>query len=503
MNYPFWDVDIGYGWLMATIAVFHVFVSHFAIGGGLYLVITETLARKAGDTLRLAYLEKVSRFFVLTTLVLGALTGVGIWFIIGLINPTATEALIHHFVWAWATEWAFFIIEIAAALIYRYSWKTMSAKNHLIVGWIYFVAAWVSLFIINGIVSFMLTPGDWLTTGYVWDGFFNPTFWSSLVLRTGICIMLAGIYTMMTATKMADPNSRGNLMRYNAAWGIVGLALTLACMPWFWSSIPKEIITHITEAMPSVAHYWQAIYWWAYILGGLIIVFGFILPKKTPLIVTVVIMIAGLVWFGQFEFFREAVRKPYVIYGYIYGNGIEVYKAESYKDAGLLPSMAYRTGDDGADLFRHYCRSCHTVDGYKPLNKTFDGTDQEFVKQMVIGMSAMRGNMPPWLGTEQEANVLAAHLYAQVDQRPFGKVYPITGVELGQKVYEVRCGRCHVIGGYNDKTESLAGLERSDYEELLESAGDYADEMPDFTGDATEREALIQFLLTLQQPEEK
>lgn len=503
MNYPFWDVDIGYGWLMATIAVFHVFISHFAIGGGLYLVITETLARKAGDTIRLAYLEKVSRFFVLTTLVLGALTGVGIWFIIGLLNPAATEALIHHFVWAWATEWTFFIIEIAAALIYLYSWKTMSAKNHLVIGWIYFIAAWLSLFVINGIISFMLTPGDWLTTGNVWDGLFNPTFWSSLVLRTGVCIMLAGVFTMMTATKMVEEKSRGSLIRYNAVWGIVGLAITLACMPWFKSSIPQEIITNINNAMPTVGHFWQATYWWAYVLGGLIIIFGFILPKKTPLIVTILIMIIGLVWFGQFEFFREAARKPYAIYGYMYGNGIDLSKADSYAQAGLLPSMAFRTGDDGADLFRHYCRSCHTVDGYKPLNKTFDGTDQEFIKQMTIGMIAMRGNMPPWLGTEDEADMLAAHLYAQVDQRPFEQVYPLTGVELGKKVYEIRCGRCHVLGGFNDKTASLAGMERTDYEDIIESAGDFADEMPDFTGNDTEREALIQFLLTLKQPEVK
>ncbi len=38
MPYPFWDVGVGYGILMAIFAVVHVFVSHFAIGGGLYLV---------------------------------------------------------------------------------------------------------------------------------------------------------------------------------------------------------------------------------------------------------------------------------------------------------------------------------------------------------------------------------------------------------------------------------------------------------------------------------
>ena len=176
MIYPFWDVPFSYGILMAVIAVLHVFVSHFAIGGGLFLVVTEHRARRAGDTATLEFLQKLSKMFVLVSLVFGALTGVGIWFIIGLLNPTATEALIHNFVWGWAIEWTFFVVEITAAIIYYYGWQRLSARDHLIVGWIYFIAAWLSLFIINGIVAFMLTPGQWLVTGNFWGGFFNPTY---------------------------------------------------------------------------------------------------------------------------------------------------------------------------------------------------------------------------------------------------------------------------------------------------------------------------------------
>jgi hypothetical protein len=62
------------------------------------------------------------------------------------------------------------------------------------VGWVYFVAAWASLVIINGIITYMLTPGRWLQTHGFWDGFFNPTYWPSLVLRTGMAIVLAGMF---------------------------------------------------------------------------------------------------------------------------------------------------------------------------------------------------------------------------------------------------------------------------------------------------------------------
>ena len=164
MNYPHWQLAIPGGMLIALVAVVHVFVSQFAVGGGFFLVVTETMARRQKDAAVLDYCRRHSKFFMLLTLVFGAITGVGIWFTIGLVSPEATSTLIHTFVWGWAIEWVFFFVEIAAAIIYYKTWDTMPARDHLIVGWIYFVAAWMSLFVINGILSFMLTPGRWLQT---------------------------------------------------------------------------------------------------------------------------------------------------------------------------------------------------------------------------------------------------------------------------------------------------------------------------------------------------
>ena len=47
MNYPVWDIPAS-GLLIAVIAILHVFVSHFAVGGGLFLV----LARAQGPARR-------------------------------------------------------------------------------------------------------------------------------------------------------------------------------------------------------------------------------------------------------------------------------------------------------------------------------------------------------------------------------------------------------------------------------------------------------------------
>jgi len=104
MNYPVWYIpSIGGGSLIALIAIIHVFISHFAVGGGLYLVFAERKGLKEHSEGILAFTRTHARFFLLVSMVMGGITGVGIWFIISLVNPTATSLLIHNFVFAWST----------------------------------------------------------------------------------------------------------------------------------------------------------------------------------------------------------------------------------------------------------------------------------------------------------------------------------------------------------------------------------------------------------------
>ena len=113
MNYPVWALPAS-GLLIAAVGIVHVFVSHFAVGGGVFLVLAETKARREQDAALLGFVRGLSRFFLLLTLVAGALTGVAIWLTIGLVQPQAVSALVTTFVWAWAIEWTFFAVEIAA-----------------------------------------------------------------------------------------------------------------------------------------------------------------------------------------------------------------------------------------------------------------------------------------------------------------------------------------------------------------------------------------------------
>ena len=238
MNYPVWQLVVPGGVLIAFVAVVHVFVSHFAVGGGIFLVLTERKAYRENDMALLEYVRDHAKFFALLTLVFGAVTGVGIWFVIGLVSPEATSSLIHTFVWAWAIEWVFFFVEIAAALIYAYNWETLDRRTHLAIGWIYCVSAYMSLVVINGILTYMLTPGRWLQTKSFWDGFFNPTYLPSLVMRTVFALALAGVFGLLTATKLASP-VREKTIRWAGTWLLAGLVLTPMAGYWYFHYFPE------------------------------------------------------------------------------------------------------------------------------------------------------------------------------------------------------------------------------------------------------------------------
>ena len=182
-------------------------------------------------------MRALSRGFVLLTLVLGALTGVGIWFTIALVQPQATSALVTTFVWAWAIEWTFFATEIAAAMVYYYGWDRLHPRTHLAVGWIYFGSAWASLAVIAGILAFMLTSGDWARTRGFADGFFNPTYLPMVALRTAVAVGLAGLYVLFAASFLKDAELKARVARWSATRWIApaALAVPLALL-WYLSA---------------------------------------------------------------------------------------------------------------------------------------------------------------------------------------------------------------------------------------------------------------------------
>ena len=187
--------------------------------------------------------------------VFGTVSGVGIWFAIGLTHPEATSTLIHNFVFGWAIEWVFFLVELTTAAVYYYTWNKIDAKLHLTVGWVYAGASVCTLIIINGILTFMLTPGDtWLAvagTGHeaskFWNAFFNPTYWPSLLLRSCVCASLAGIWALISASRIDGAQAAsaqvvaGEVEREVAGAVVRGHAVLVCVVPVHGSRVAARV----------------------------------------------------------------------------------------------------------------------------------------------------------------------------------------------------------------------------------------------------------------------
>ena len=418
MDYPLFLVPhIGGGWLIGIVAILHVIISHFAVGGGLLVVVTEQFGARRNDSLWLDFAKKQSTFLVLVSAVLGAITGVGIWFTIGLVHPAATAALIHAFVWGWAIEWVFFVVEIAAALLYYGTWDRVSRKLHLTIGWIYFVAAYISLVIINGIVSFMLTPGQWLQTRSFWDGIFNPTYWPSLLLRTGITLMMAGVFAWIVAAWIRNSDARCGLVRYLSGWTLAGVVLTTLGFLWWQENIPADAGVLVFPGGALLRSTFVLGAGTLILLAALVLALGYLLPRGFGLVAAVAaLLLAGTV-FGSFERVREGSRKPFVIYGYMYSNGVRVDEVERLNREGFLGKVKWAGLGVGAgplaqgeQVFRGQCQMCHSLNGYLAIRKYIEGQDAEGLEAFFEALRGGRPGMPPIVGTEEEIKALAGYL---------------------------------------------------------------------------------------------
>ena len=508
MNYPVWDVAFGAGLLIALVAVLHVFVSHFAVGGGLFLVLTERTARRKGDHQLLAWLKGHTRFFVLLTVVYGAVSGVGIWFTIGLISPTATSNLIHAYVWGWAIEWVFFFLEITAALLYLYGWDKLEPKLHEWYGWIYFIAAFASMVIINGIITFMLTSGHWVKSHDFWIGFFNPTYFPSLAVRFAIALALAGIWALITASLIKDADLKARVVRWSARWIVPSLAVMPALGWWYIHMIPDDLWNSARGPMPTATQFAS----FAVVLLAVTFVLALITlvrPSRLHLSFSVLVALVALGAMGAFEFVREAVRKPYVIGNYLYANSLYStpipgdggFSVDHIDDVGVLNTARWISNRTitpenevaaGREIFRVECAGCHTPASYRGVRGYLlkRQWDHDTINAMISDLDVMHnGVMPPFAGKDPERAALAAYLSSLAPD----SAVPSSASVSGEAVFDRKCSMCHQQNAGDALFARLPKDSKAAQDSLKDLPGLFP-RMPDLKLSAQERAAVVDWV---------
>lgn len=430
--YPVWEVPhLTGGIVLAIIATFHILPSHLTIGAMWFNVYVETKSYRENRPDLLEFIKKYSLLLLIFSYVFGSLSGIGIWYAATVSNPRGISGLIHNYVWGWATEWVFFIIEVTAIFIYYYTLNKIDKKTHLKIGWIFAIASWITMIIIVGILSFMLTPGRWPQTGGFFDGFFNQSYWPQLLMRTSFMFVIAAAYAAIVATRLKDDAVKSFVVKAASTWGVAGLVAGALFFLLYVSVLPTEtkdlfsmlITPGLKNAMIASVSITLAYF-----------VFLFIKPlfvRLVPALLAVVVIFAGI-WSAERS--REMIRKPHVIKGYMYSNqiidrdipakGVQS-DIKIINENGLLKVAPFvpkhlRTIDErnmleaGRMIAIIQCSACHTLDkrGLRPLPallKQMSASDPAVAESIIDAIGSIP-YMPAFAGTAEEKRALAAYL---------------------------------------------------------------------------------------------
>ena len=439
--YPMWYVPtIGSAIVIGIIASIHVMASHVSVGASILLAYLATKAYKENQPQIYDYIKRYLLTLLVFSYVSGSITGPGIWFSATVANPRGISALIHNFVWVWAAEWIWFVAEVTLVYILFYTLGRIDQKSWLRLAWTFAIGSWATMYIIVGILSFMLSPGHekWFTTGNILDAFYNKNYFPHLFMRSSYMFALAGVMGLGIAHLMKKGISEKvykDIVRTMSYWGIAGVIFGTVFFAWYYSTLPERSHLILSGVVPT-----------SYYVGiGLVllaILAYFTLTSIVPNLARIYASIPLLILIfavGVFpeEKIRESLRKPYIAGEFVWVNQIvardvpakgienEVNKinekgflaVNAFVPEGLktiTPENKIMAGKAVAIL---QCSGCHNVTGntgLRPFAKKFEGmTSEDVVYGFLANYLTPQAHppyMPYFVGKDEELRALSAYI---------------------------------------------------------------------------------------------
>jgi len=429
---PYPVIDLGplmKGLVIGGLGIVHVFIAQFAIGGGMLLAYLQWLGMKGRCPNARQFIDGYFQVLVLVSFVVGAVTGVAMWFTSIQISPQTIGLMVEEFHWVWATEWTFFCLEVVSGyLFYRYG-SGLDDRLRLRLLVLYSFAAWMSLFWINGILSWQLTPGRWLETRQVWDGFFNAGFWPSLAFRTVTSIATASLAAcvLVNAVPSFTREERAGLIAVCARPLIFMLAMPLLGM-WYFGVMPADSRRWATGgSVPMTMFLMMAV--GSSLLVGLYATVAILRQRLfiNGATATLLLTLAFVATAGG-EFVREGVRKPFTVRQVLYSNAIapeavaELRRTGSaavdpypLRNAGQYPTPQLRLA---AKVFRIQCSVCHTLDGMNAVPELAATWSIEQRRLNIAQLQRTKPFMPPFAGSAEEVEAIVQLIGWVVAGRP-------------------------------------------------------------------------------------
>jgi hypothetical protein len=441
MDFPIFQADFfGNRFLIAFIGITHILINHaFAVGLIPLLTVMEWWAHRKGreDWDHLLYRILFVAFIVTTTA--GALTGVGIWFSTAVVNPQAVGSLLRVFYWAWFAEWVVFVAEVVLILIYFLTWKHLTGDRkpaHIRIGIALSAMSWLTMAIITGVLGFMMNPGEWIQQRSLLSGFLNPVYAPQLFFRTALALALAGSLALALTTAFT---ARGSLLRHQAVRVFSGWTLfwTVPMIAWglvYHRAIPSEMLPNMAVAFGTQA--------WAD-------KFGF-LWALTLLVAGVIVLV------NLWGLWRPSTATAFV---------------------WLLPILCFGLLVGQFERARQFIRKPYVIGFYMFSN-------------------GVRVSDVPY--------ILKTGLLSNSVWSSEGSVNDQNKIQAGREVFMLACSRCHTLNGINAIRSNLTNLypgqrwEADIIDTYLKNIHGARAHMPPFVGTAAERNALAEYLVTLQ-----
>lgn len=426
---------VGSGWIVGLIATIHVLFSHTSVGAAIFFAWLTQHAHRHNKPELLEFIKRYGLFLLVFSYVLGSITGPGIWFATTVASPRGISALIHSFVWMWATEWVFFVIEVVGVYMLVYLAGKVDVKTHTRIAVIFGLTSYTTMLVIVGILSFMMWPGhaDWTQTGGVLNAFFGPNTFAQLGMRTAFMFTMTAVVGGIVAGSFKDLAQKKLIGRQLAVLGMVSTLIGAAMLQWYLSTLPETAELVLDNRLPQ--HFPIAL---MTAVGGALVYFALTWLQPRFLVsglaglMTVVVLIFGL-W--PEEVARESIRKPWVAGQYVYSNQVigkdvpgagvtsEIPKIEARGFLGthifipenLRKITAQNQIEAGHALALVGCSNCHSLSatGMRPLQQYFVGQHSVADISQYLQAALSSGNtlyMPQIPLNDEEASALAAYI---------------------------------------------------------------------------------------------
>jgi cytochrome c553 len=235
-----------------------------------------------------------------------------------------------------------------------------------------------------------------------------------------------------------DPDSRlrKELLAYTATWLVPTYSLLVGALLWYFAVLPKPILANLLSGVAggvgNAAFGNFAIVSRVMFLGiigavttGLaFFVSAYLNPREFTWRKSAILLGSLAIFIASFEYTREYIRKPYVIRGFMFSNGVPL-KATVNKplDRSFVQEMKFKPTNSsvGEQMFVGQCMACHTMNGYRSLSKRLAGMDVDTIHGSILKEMQKPGKenryhnvMPPVIGTDAELKALSVYLYDEI-----------------------------------------------------------------------------------------